>query len=80
VARLASILRLADALDREHLQRVSVVDVTFDGDAVVLEVEGHGDLLLEHWAFRKRAQMFEDIFRRSVRLAVRQPAAPRGIR
>ncbi len=78
VARLASILRLADALDREHLQRVSAVDVGVDGDAVVLEVEGHGDLLLEHWAFRKRARMFEGVFDCSVRLAVRQPLTRRG--
>lgn len=77
VAELASILRLADALDREHLQRVSSVEVSVEQGAVILEVEGHGDLLLEHWAFRKRAQMFEKVFGRSVRLAVRQPLARR---
>jgi exopolyphosphatase/guanosine-5'-triphosphate,3'-diphosphate pyrophosphatase len=78
VARLASVLRLADALDREHLQRVSAVEVQLDGDAVVLEVEGHGDLLLEHWAFQKRVRMFEGVFDRSVRLAVRQPLSRGG--
>jgi len=78
VARLASILRLADALDREHLQRVTAVEVEVEEDAVVLEVEGHGDLLLEHWAFRKRARMFERVFERRVHLAVRQPLGPFG--
>ena len=78
VARLASILRLADALDREHLQRVSAVDVEVEEDAVILEVEGYGDLLLEHWAFRKRARMFEGVFDVRVRLAVRQPLGRPG--
>lgn len=78
VATLASILRLADALDREHLQRVSAVDVSIEAHGLVLEVEGHGDLLLEHWAFRKRARMFEELFDRHVRLAVRQPITRRG--
>lgn len=73
VKRLSGILRVADALDREHLQRVSKVLVRMGTDEVVLEVEGRGDLLLEHWAFSKKARMFTSVFGLEVRLEVRRP-------
>lgn len=74
VRRLSSILRIADALDREHLQRVESVTAVLDDDELVIEVEGRGDLLLEQWAFRKKARMFTHVFGRDVRLAVAEPA------
>lgn len=74
VRRLASLLRVADALDREHLQRVESVRTLVDDDEVVVEVEGRGDLLLEQWALRKKARMFTHVFGRDVRLAVAEPA------
>ncbi len=74
VRRLSAILRVADALDREHLQRVSRVQVEVGPEGVILEVEGHGDLLLEHWAFEKKSKMFEHVFGLPIRLEVAQPA------
>ncbi len=62
VTRLAAILRLADGLDREHLQTVRTVHVRISGDDVVLRLDGEGDLLLERWAVRKKAGMFEGVF------------------
>jgi len=73
VCQMAAILRLADALDREHLQRVETVSVQVENDDVILEVRGHGDLLLEHWAFQKKAQMFERVFEKTLRLLVHEP-------
>jgi exopolyphosphatase/guanosine-5'-triphosphate,3'-diphosphate pyrophosphatase len=64
VVKLASVLRVADSLDREHLQRVSAVTVRVTDDAVVLELEGRGDLLLERWAMAKKGSMFEKAFGR----------------
>ncbi|HZD06413.1 MAG TPA: HD domain-containing protein, partial [Longimicrobiales bacterium] len=72
VACLAALLRLADALDREHLQRVTRVRVSVRKDEMVLEVDGRGDLLLEQWAFRKKGRMFETVFHIPVRFTVRQ--------
>ena len=74
VRRLASLLRVADALDREHLQRVESARVVRGDDEVVVEVVGRGDLLLEQWALRKKAQMFANVFGLEVRLAVNDPA------
>lgn len=68
VVKLSALLRLADALDREHLQRVQGVTADFDGKRLDLVVNGTGDLLLERWALQKKAQLFEKIFDVTVEL------------
>jgi exopolyphosphatase/guanosine-5'-triphosphate,3'-diphosphate pyrophosphatase len=70
VRKLAAILRIADALDREHLQRVVTVRVRQHGAELLLDVEGHGDLLLEQWALRRKARMFNAVFETQIRLAL----------
>lgn len=80
VRRLAALLRLADALDREHLQRVFAVQAHCSDDELVLEVEGQGDLLLEQWALQKKSRMFTSVFGRSVRFtALDQPVGARSL-
>ncbi len=74
VRSLASILRIADALDREHLQRVETVRTASEEGELVVEVNGNGSLLLEQWALRKKARMFTSVFGTEVRLAVAEPA------
>jgi exopolyphosphatase / guanosine-5'-triphosphate,3'-diphosphate pyrophosphatase len=69
VLRLSAILRLADALDRGHLQRTAAVRVVLPeagADTVTLQIQGRGDLLLENWALGKKSRMFEAVFGRSV--------------
>jgi exopolyphosphatase/guanosine-5'-triphosphate,3'-diphosphate pyrophosphatase len=67
VCRLAAILRVADALDREHRQAVRRVGVTTTGQAVTLEISGDGDLSLEWWALERKGKMFERIFDRTLK-------------
>jgi exopolyphosphatase/guanosine-5'-triphosphate,3'-diphosphate pyrophosphatase len=62
VWKLASILRTADALDREHLQRVTDVHVSVEGNTARLTLRGTGDLLLERWALERKIQMLCDYF------------------
>lgn len=69
VRRLASLLRLADALDREHVQKVAAVSAVVRSDGVELAVEADGDLVLERWAFRRKADLFRATFRSVARLA-----------
>ncbi len=64
VRKLAGILRIADALDCEHAQKVSGVRAGIDPQAVTLRLEGSGDLLLETWEARKKARLFVSLFRR----------------
>lgn len=60
VDQLAALLRLADALDRQHLQRVHAVGVTVRGLELLLTLEGEGDLLLERWAVGQKKGLFEE--------------------
>lgn len=68
VTRLASILRLADALDREHRQAVNAITVTRDAGRVWLHLQSSGDLLLERWAVQRKAGLFEKTFGLKVRI------------
>ncbi len=62
VRKLAAILRLADALDREHAHRVRRLRAESDGDEVELHLEGEGDLLLERWALERKSEFFRHEF------------------
>jgi exopolyphosphatase/guanosine-5'-triphosphate,3'-diphosphate pyrophosphatase len=70
VRRLSALLRIADALDRSHLQHIRDVEADREDGKIVLRVEGQGDLLLEKWALRRKANLFEEIFGRSVFLSI----------
>jgi exopolyphosphatase/guanosine-5'-triphosphate,3'-diphosphate pyrophosphatase len=68
VRRLAALLRLADALDRDHRQRVKRVVAARAGKELVLQLDGAGDLLLEKWSLQRRMDLFESEFGVRVRL------------
>ncbi len=57
VTRLAGLLRVADALDREHLQRVRTIRTRQKGRTLTLELDAGGDLTLERWAVAQKAQL-----------------------
>jgi exopolyphosphatase / guanosine-5'-triphosphate,3'-diphosphate pyrophosphatase len=60
VHKLAALLRVADALDREHVQRVTGVDAIIEDDGVELRVVGSG--ALESWSMPAKAALFERTF------------------
>jgi exopolyphosphatase/guanosine-5'-triphosphate,3'-diphosphate pyrophosphatase len=62
VNKLASILRLANALDAEHLQKVRDLRVVRSDPAWIVEIDGIGDLTMEQLAATSRADMFSDTF------------------
>jgi exopolyphosphatase/guanosine-5'-triphosphate,3'-diphosphate pyrophosphatase len=68
VIGLSAILRLADSLDREHVQRVRDVRVRISDQEVTLWLEGSGGVLLEGWSLKKKSQLFSKVFGRKVRL------------
>jgi exopolyphosphatase/guanosine-5'-triphosphate,3'-diphosphate pyrophosphatase len=75
VNKLAAILRLANALDADHLQKVKDVRVLQEDDGFVLEVEGAGDLTMERLAALARADQLTDVFGR--RVSFRESAGTR---
>jgi len=66
VSKLGAILRVANALDADHLQKVRDVRVLREDDQWVLEVEGGGDLTLERLAALARADLMTEVFGRKV--------------
>jgi exopolyphosphatase/guanosine-5'-triphosphate,3'-diphosphate pyrophosphatase len=69
VNRLAAILRVADALDREHRQRVTGVTLSSaNGNEILIRLDGDGDLLIERWAIVKKIDLFGKIFNRRLRV------------
>lgn len=68
VAKLASILRIAIALDETRAQRVSKVRCVRDGERFVIHTTGVEDLSLEQLALRQTGNLFEEVFGMSVLL------------
>ncbi len=62
VDQLAAILRLSDALDRQHLQLVDDLEIDVRGLDLHLTLKGKGDLLLERWALSQKKRLFEETF------------------
>jgi exopolyphosphatase/guanosine-5'-triphosphate,3'-diphosphate pyrophosphatase len=69
VSKLASLLRLADAMDRDHSSRVKGFRAEFKRPTFSVKLIGHGDMLLERWALLKKCDLFEKTFK--VKFAVR---------
>jgi exopolyphosphatase / guanosine-5'-triphosphate,3'-diphosphate pyrophosphatase len=75
INKLAAILRLANALDAEHLQKIRDVRVSIDDGARVLLLEGTGDLTMERLAATARADLLNDVLGRRVILRFAQSAS-----
>jgi exopolyphosphatase / guanosine-5'-triphosphate,3'-diphosphate pyrophosphatase len=71
VNKLAAILRVANALDAEHAQKVRDIRLVRRDSTWILEVDGTGDLTMEQLAATARADMFAQTFGRQlvIRLA-----------
>ena len=66
VTKLAAILRVANALDAEHLQKVRDVRIVRGANSWLLEVDGSGDITMEQMAARARTDMFVEVFGRQL--------------
>ncbi len=75
VRRLAAILRIAEALDHSHRQRVTNLDATFQSGAVGVQINARGDAAEDLRDANRSAELFEKEFH--VRMYFRQAAAGR---
>jgi exopolyphosphatase/guanosine-5'-triphosphate,3'-diphosphate pyrophosphatase len=62
VNRLSAILRVADALDKSHSQRVQNPKFTIEGDELQIRVDGGEEMGLERIALDAKAGLFEEVF------------------
>lgn len=67
VDKLAALMRIADALDKQHAQTVRDVVCAVDNEHLHLSVTGTGPFELQEWAVRKKSDLFQRVFGRSVR-------------
>ena len=69
VVKLASLLRIADCLDRSHLQVIRSITVNMDGRKIFIQPDAGGDITAEKAMFHKKAELFETVFDRKLILA-----------
>jgi exopolyphosphatase/guanosine-5'-triphosphate,3'-diphosphate pyrophosphatase len=62
VLKMASILRVADALDRGHSQQIKSLTVEHRAETIALHTRGAYDLSLEHMGLEEKANFFQDVF------------------
>ncbi|MFP4151571.1 MAG: HD domain-containing protein [Alkalispirochaeta sp.] len=62
VLKLAALLRVADALDRGHVQRVRDFHLEQRDEEVILHCEYAGDISIEEYGLRLKGRLFEDVF------------------
>lgn len=62
VAKLAAILRLADALDRSYRQKINSCKITFKGEEMQMIVTAKKDISLERWTIEDKSVLFAEVF------------------
>ncbi|GHV73640.1 exopolyphosphatase [Spirochaetia bacterium] len=67
--KMASILRVADALDRGHSQHIRSITVEKKSEAILIYAEGNYDHSLERIGLEEKAGLFQDVFGYKVILA-----------
>lgn len=62
IAKLAAILRIANILDKSHLQKIDNISITIKGDNMVISADTYEDISLEAGLFESRADFFEAVY------------------
>ena len=62
ISKLTAILRVADGLDRSHLQKVKNIDIIFKGYEMVVTISGEKEILIDEWTFIKKSKFMEEVF------------------
>lgn len=68
VSKLAALLRVANALDADHLQRIKALKVVREDDEWFIEVPGGTDLTMERLALAARSDLFTEVFGQKINL------------
>jgi exopolyphosphatase/guanosine-5'-triphosphate,3'-diphosphate pyrophosphatase len=68
VLKLAALLRLANALDAEHEQKVTDLRLVEQDASWIVELDGIGDLTMERLAGAQRADLLVEVFGRPVEI------------
>lgn len=69
--KLMAILRIADALDKSHKQKITKISGKRKGEFFEIRAESEKEILLEKWAFESKADFFEEVFGVKPKLAIK---------
>ncbi len=72
VFKLVAILRIADALDSSHTQKIKNIRVSIEEGEVMLRGEAIEDTLLEEWSFEEKSQYFVEVFGIKLNLRIKR--------
>lgn len=62
VTKLASILRIADALEKSHTGRIQNIEVKINKNKLIISLLGIQDASVERLAMKSKGDLFQDIF------------------
>jgi exopolyphosphatase/guanosine-5'-triphosphate,3'-diphosphate pyrophosphatase len=62
VRALAGLLRIADALDREHAAKITAVRAVLEKGRMRLHLTGSADRQLEEWTVARKSELFREVF------------------
>ena len=72
VSKLTACLKLADAMDRSHRQKLRDVRIVLAEQSMTVRAETGQDALLEEWEFERDASLFEEVFGIKPALAIKR--------
>src|SRR5262249_31739736 len=78
VKAMAAILRVSDALDREHRGKVADVFGRLEGSTFYVDIRGSEDRALEEWTLMAKSGMLRDALGLDVRLVDAPRPSSRG--
>ncbi len=70
ITKMVAILRVANALDRSHKQKMKNVSLSLKGDELVIGVGSQSSIALERGLFKEKADFFQKIF--SIKPVIRE--------
>jgi exopolyphosphatase/guanosine-5'-triphosphate,3'-diphosphate pyrophosphatase len=70
VRKLATLLRVADSLDRSHARPVRRLTARVRPHEIILTLAARGTMDLEMWDVMREASLFRQVFRRRLRVEV----------
>jgi len=62
LVKLIAIFKIANALDKSHLQKAKSFDLIISAESIYCQVEANQEPYLEEWAVNVNSEFFKDIF------------------
>lgn len=79
VNKLASILRIADSLDRRHLKNIKTISVSVSSDEIILQINYSGEPPeIEIWNLERRQNLMQEVFGKKIVIKTNQLEVPTG--